>query len=104
MANVHKKNSYNNRKFLTFSDDPLRLKPRLTSLSKKHEDVSKLIRYVDDNIVGKNNAFYGPFGRRKGTSYNYIKINVRSCTVKQNVFVTVSILVYEDHQKYYYIF
>lgn len=72
MANVHKKNSYNNRKFLTFSDDPLRLKPRPTSLSKKHEDVSKLIRYVDDNIVGKNNAFYGPFGRRKGNKLNNI--------------------------------
>lgn len=71
MANVHKKNSYNNRKFLTFSDDPLRLKPRLTSLSKKHEDVSKLIRYVDDNIVGKNNAFYGPFGRRKVVFCDY---------------------------------
>lgn len=64
MANV-KKNNYNNRKYLPF-DDPLRLKPRPTTLSKKQEDVTKLVRYIDDNIIGKNNAFYGPFGRRKG--------------------------------------
>lgn len=65
MAHV-KKNNYN-RKFVSFPEDyPLRSKPRPTSLTKKHEDVSKLIRYIDDNIIGKNNAFYGPFGRRKG--------------------------------------
>lgn len=65
MANL--KNNKYNRKFVSFPEDyPLRSKPRPTSLTKKHEDVSKLIRYIDDNIIGKSNAFYGPFGRRKG--------------------------------------
>lgn len=29
------------------------------------EDTAKLLKYVDDNIVGKNATFFGPFGRRK---------------------------------------
>lgn len=36
------------------------------SCETKYEDVDKLIRYVDDNIIGKGNSFCGPFGRRKG--------------------------------------
>lgn len=63
--------SYGNRKLYTFPEDyPIRT-PRLKSgsvnnLVKKSDDVNKLIKYIDDNIVGKNNAFLGPFGRRKG--------------------------------------
>lgn len=30
------------------------------------EDVSKLIKYIDDSVIGKGNVFCGPFGRRKG--------------------------------------
>lgn len=30
------------------------------------EDASKLIKYIDDSIIGKGNVFCGPFGRRKG--------------------------------------
>lgn len=32
----------------------------------KAEDAGKLIKFVDDNIIGKGNSFCGPFGRRKG--------------------------------------
>ncbi|CAH0719206.1 unnamed protein product, partial [Brenthis ino] len=31
----------------------------------KAEDAAKLIKYIDDNIIGKGNSFCGPFGRRK---------------------------------------
>lgn len=63
--------SYGNRKLYSFPEDyPLRLvKPKSSSNNnapKKSEDVAKLLKYIDDNIVGKNNAFLGPFGRRKG--------------------------------------
>lgn len=30
------------------------------------EDAEKLIKYIDDNVIGKGNSFCGPFGRRKG--------------------------------------
>lgn len=32
----------------------------------RKEDVSKLIKYIDDSVIGKGNVFCGPFGRRKG--------------------------------------
>ncbi|KAB0799551.1 hypothetical protein PPYR_07431 [Photinus pyralis] len=70
--------SYGNRKLYTFPEDyPLRLvKPKSSSGSgsvpKKVEDVAKLLKYIDDNIVGKNNAFLGPFGRRKVVFCDYI--------------------------------
>lgn len=34
--------------------------------AKKGEDTHKLIKYIDDNVIGKNVTFIGPFGRRKG--------------------------------------
>lgn len=34
--------------------------------TKKGEDTAKLLKYIDDNIIGKNGTFFGPFGRRKG--------------------------------------
>lgn len=61
--------SYGNRRLLAFPEDyPFRLSKQKShpTLPKKNEEVSKLIKYIDDNIVGKNNAFLGPFGRRKG--------------------------------------
>lgn len=32
----------------------------------KSEDVAQLIKFIDDNIIGKGNSFCGPYGRRKG--------------------------------------
>uniref|UniRef100_A0A6V7J5G0 Uncharacterized protein n=1 Tax=Bracon brevicornis TaxID=1563983 RepID=A0A6V7J5G0_9HYME len=34
--------------------------------TKKGEDTAKLLKYIDDNVIGKNGTFFGPFGRRKG--------------------------------------
>ncbi|XP_047027532.1 uncharacterized protein LOC124635640 isoform X3 [Helicoverpa zea] len=41
------------------------------SREKKSEDVAKLIRCIDDNIIGKGNSFCGPFGRRKVVYCDY---------------------------------
>ncbi|XP_014220716.1 uncharacterized protein LOC106648374 [Trichogramma pretiosum] len=41
------------------------------ALAKKGEDTAKLLRYIDDNVVGKNGTFLGPFGRRKVVYCDY---------------------------------
>nr|XP_021187430.2 uncharacterized protein LOC110374163 isoform X3 [Helicoverpa armigera] len=41
------------------------------SREKKSEDVAKLIRCIDENIIGKGNSFCGPFGRRKVVYCDY---------------------------------
>lgn len=59
-------------KSLSLSDDlPLRAAPRSLSTSrpslvKKIEDSQKFLKYIDDNLIGKGVAFFGPYGRRKG--------------------------------------
>ncbi|XP_022913298.2 uncharacterized protein [Onthophagus taurus] len=67
--------SYGNRKLNTFPEDYFRLVKQKTNASnapKKSEDVAKLIKYIDDNVIGKNNAFLGPFGRRKVVFCDYV--------------------------------
>lgn len=68
--------SYGNRKLNTFSEDYFRLakqKNNTNTALKKSEDVTKLLKYIDDNVIGKNNAFLGPFGRRKGRDFNFLR-------------------------------
>lgn len=38
---------------------------------KTTEDSQKLLKYIDDNIIGKGILFFGPFGRRKVVYANY---------------------------------
>ncbi|KAG5877317.1 hypothetical protein JTB14_015868 [Gonioctena quinquepunctata] len=67
--------SYGNRRLYTFPEDfPSRLAKQKSnaSLPKKNEEVAKLVKYIDDNIVGKSNAFFGPFGRRKVVFCDYV--------------------------------
>lgn len=33
---------------------------------KKSEELNKLLKLIDENVIGKDVTFYGPFGRRKG--------------------------------------
>lgn len=42
--------------------------PARWCVSREHktEDAAKLIKYIDDSIIGKGTSFCGPFGRRKG--------------------------------------
>jgi hypothetical protein len=65
---MNSKKTYGNRKFYALPDEyPLRgTKVRATQSGKKNEDAAKLIKYIDDNVVGKNTTFSGPYGRRKG--------------------------------------
>ncbi|XP_008201968.1 uncharacterized protein LOC100123495 isoform X2 [Nasonia vitripennis] len=39
--------------------------------AKRGEDTGKLLRYIDDNVIGKNGTFLGPFGRRKVVYCDY---------------------------------
>lgn len=41
---------------------------------KRVEDTGKILKYIDDNIIGKGLPFLGPFGRRKG---NHIYIIIK---------------------------
>lgn len=41
-------------------------RPVKSIAAKKGEDTTKLLKYIDDSVIGKNGTFFGPFGRRKG--------------------------------------
>ncbi|XP_049878573.1 uncharacterized protein LOC126375626 [Pectinophora gossypiella] len=41
------------------------------SRGQKPEDVTKLIKFIDDNVIGKGNSFCGPYGRRKVVYCDY---------------------------------
>lgn len=47
--------------------------PRLVKsiAAKRGEDTGKLLRYIDDNVIGKSGTFLGPFGRRKVVYCDY---------------------------------
>ncbi|XP_015593067.1 uncharacterized protein LOC107266762 [Cephus cinctus] len=46
-------------------------RPVKSIAAKKGEDASKLLKYIDDNVIGKNGIFFGPFGRRKVVYCDY---------------------------------
>lgn len=61
------KKSIANRKFYSLPENPNRVsKSKFSGGSKKREDIVKLVKYIDDNVIGKNSTFIGPYGRRKG--------------------------------------
>lgn len=51
------------RKFYALPDDYA----KVTKPTQKTADPAKLVKYVDENVIGKNSTFSGPYGRRKGT-------------------------------------
>ncbi|XP_055677378.1 uncharacterized protein LOC129786407 isoform X3 [Lutzomyia longipalpis] len=44
---------------------------RHSALNKRAEEINKIVRYIDDNVIGKGAAFLGPYGRRKVVYANY---------------------------------
>ncbi|KAI5739010.1 hypothetical protein M8J77_013820 [Diaphorina citri] len=60
-----RKTSFGNRKFYALPEEYAVRSSKFKSVSKK-EDVTKLIKYIDDSVIGKNTSFTGPYGRRKG--------------------------------------
>ncbi|XP_065074269.1 uncharacterized protein LOC135698290 isoform X3 [Ochlerotatus camptorhynchus] len=58
---------------LSGDDFPLRpAKPRAAFVTpKRPEDTMKIMKYIDDNVIGKGVAFLGPFGRRKVVYADY---------------------------------
>ena len=55
-----------------FGQKNVSLRPVKSIAVKKGEDSTKLLKYIDDNVIGKNGTFLGPFGRRKG---QWVKLN-----------------------------
>lgn len=47
------------------------LRPVRSIAAKKGEDTTKLLKYIEDNVIGKNGTFFGPFGRRKVVYCDY---------------------------------
>ena len=59
--------SLGNRKFYALPEDYSLKSGRLRQANTvKKEDAGRLIKYIDDNMIGKNSTFAGPYGRRKG--------------------------------------
>ncbi|XP_017891306.1 uncharacterized protein LOC108631698 [Ceratina calcarata] len=46
-------------------------RPARSVAAKKGEDTTKLFKYIEDNVIGKNGTFFGPFGRRKVVYCDY---------------------------------
>lgn len=58
------------RRFYSLPENPNRApRNKFSGACRKREDIAKLIKYVDDNVIGKNITFSGPYGRRKGEFY-----------------------------------
>ncbi|KAG8224974.1 hypothetical protein J437_LFUL018414 [Ladona fulva] len=58
---------FGHRKFYTLPEDyPHSDSEVLKTKSKKCEDSEKLIRYIEESVIGRDTTFSGPFGRRKG--------------------------------------
>ncbi|XP_076760636.1 uncharacterized protein LOC143429100 [Xylocopa sonorina] len=55
----------------TGSQRPAPPRPVKSITAKKGEDTTKLFKYIDDNVIGKNGTFFGPFGRRKVVYCDY---------------------------------
>ena len=47
-------------------------RPVKSIAARKGEDTTKLLKYIDDSVIGKNGTFFGPFGRRKGRCLCFI--------------------------------
>lgn len=74
---------------LSGDDFPLRpAKPRAAFVTaKRPEDTAKIMKYIDDSVIGKGVAFLGPFGRRKGGLKNFnvlIVLNIVQKILKMN--------------------
>ncbi|KAI5702852.1 hypothetical protein M8J75_004858 [Diaphorina citri] len=65
-----RKTSFGNRKFYALPEEYAVRSSKFKSVSKK-EDVTKLIKYIDDSVIGKNTSFTGPYGRRKVVYCDY---------------------------------
>lgn len=44
-----------------------------TSRTHKSDDPAKILKLIDENVIGKGAVFLGPYGRRKGESRLHLK-------------------------------
>lgn len=45
---------------------------RTPAAIKVNDDSEKLVKYINDNVVGRNSTFLGPYGKRKGNENIFI--------------------------------
>lgn len=72
MTSVLKKSRGSKGKSESMQED---LPSRWGNDSRSKEDVGKLIKNIDDSVIGKGNSFCGPYGRRKGNNTFRIYFN-----------------------------
>lgn len=60
------KKQLGNRKFYALPEDYALKSAKYRSTNLKKEETAKLVKYVDENVIGKQTTFAGPYGRRKG--------------------------------------
>lgn len=71
------KKSFGNRKFYALPEDYSLKSGRLRQANTvKNEDVNRLIKYIDDNVIGKTSTFLGPYGRRKGKADDITRFKI----------------------------
>ncbi|XP_046395677.1 uncharacterized protein LOC124162951 [Ischnura elegans] len=64
--------SFGSRKFYTLPEDyPHSDSEVVKTKSTKCEDSEKLIRYIEENVIGRETTFSGPFGRRRVVYCDY---------------------------------
>ncbi|XP_071445541.1 uncharacterized protein [Hetaerina americana] len=64
--------AFGSRKFYTLPEDyPHSDSEIVKSKSKKCEDSEKLIKYIEENVIGRETTFSGPFGRRRVVYCDY---------------------------------
>ncbi|CAH0746448.1 unnamed protein product [Diatraea saccharalis] len=68
MTSVLKKSRGSKGKSESMQED---MPVRWGSNSQQKEDVAKLIKHIDESIIGKGNSFCGPYGRRKVVYCDY---------------------------------
>uniref|UniRef100_A0A8D9FGV6 tRNA 2-thiocytidine biosynthesis protein TtcA n=1 Tax=Cacopsylla melanoneura TaxID=428564 RepID=A0A8D9FGV6_9HEMI len=65
------KKTFGSRKFYALPEEyAVKSVSKFKSVSRK-EDVSKLIKYIEENVIGRNTTFAGPYGRRKVVYCDY---------------------------------
>lgn len=85
MTSVLKKSRGSKGKSESMQED---LPSRWGNDSRGKEDVGKLIKNIDDSVIGKGNSFCGPYGRRKGNNtfriyfnYYFIIFRLPTCCI-----------------------
>lgn len=74
------KKTFGNRKFYALPEDYALKSSKYRSSNLKKEETAKLVKYIDDNVIGKNSTFAAPYGRRKGMD-SILLLHLANCLI-----------------------